>query len=80
MLLKIIENGNFRDIHIREGETFLVPGMVQPIPNAQPAPFNKWSQETPLTLQSDRETLSGSSWNEPARQAASTVCDGTAPI
>ena len=27
MLLRIVENGAFRDVHIKEGEMFLLPGM-----------------------------------------------------
>ena len=29
MLLKIVENDNFRDIVIHEGESFLLPGMIR---------------------------------------------------
>jgi 3-hydroxyanthranilate 3,4-dioxygenase len=33
MLLKIIENGEFKDVWIREGEVFLLPGNIPHSPN-----------------------------------------------
>jgi hypothetical protein len=51
MLLRVVDDGVFRDIHINEGEMFLLPGM--PSTFHWVAEFITPIQEIPLIILSD---------------------------